>query len=73
MSLKKDMAKEIKKYRDFIYYYDAVNKCIEKATWCTSLNDYNHFFAEAHHVVPYTDWELNTKNVWKKSWRWRIL
>ena len=35
MSLKKDMAKEIKKYRDFIYYYDAVNKCIEKATWCT--------------------------------------
>lgn len=61
--LKKDMAKEIKKYQGRIFYYDEATKEILSANWIQSLDDYNHYECELHHVVPYTDWELNTKNV----------
>lgn len=61
--LKKDMAKEIKKYQGRIFYYDISARMVLPATWITSLDDYNHYECELHHVVPYTDWELNTKNV----------
>lgn len=61
--LKKDMAKEIKKYQGRIFYYDEATKEILPANWIQSLDDYNHYECELHHVVPYTDWELNTKNV----------
>lgn len=61
--LKKDMAKEIKKYQGRIFYYDQEKRQILPATWIQSLDDYNHYECELHHVVPYTDWELNTKNV----------
>ncbi len=61
--LKKDMAKEIKKYQGRIFYFDKSACAIFPAPWIQSLDDYNHYECELHHVVPYTDWELNTKNV----------
>lgn len=64
--LKKDMAKEIKKYQGRIYYFDESTKQILPANWIQSLDDYNHYEIELHHVVPYTDWEKNTKNVREK-------
>ena len=63
MMLKKDMAKEIKKYQGRIYYYEPSTHEILPAEWIHSLNDYNHYECELHHVVPYHDWEKNTKNV----------
>lgn len=63
ISQKKDMAKEIEKYQGYIYYYDETRKTILPAPWIQSLNDYNHYELELHHVVPYSDWENNTKNV----------
>lgn len=61
--LKKDMAKEIKKYQGRIYFYEQETKKIQPANWIQSLDDYNHYEFELHHVVPYTDWEKNIKNV----------
>ena len=63
MKSKKDMQLEIQKYQGRIYYYDEVDKQIYPANWVHSLEDYNHYGYEAHHIIPYTDWELNTKNV----------
>lgn len=63
MKSKKDMQLEIQKYQGRIYYYDEVDKQIYPAKWVHSLEDYNHYGYEAHHIIPYTDWELNTKNV----------
>lgn len=61
--LKKDMAKEIQKYQGKIYYYEQSTHQIYPANWIQSLDDYNHYEYELHHVVPFTDWELNIKNV----------
>ena len=72
--LKKIMNREIKKYIDHIYYLEerfdeAGNRLkphIGLAHWITSTKDYDHCSFELHHVVPFTDWEKNTKNVQKK-------
>lgn len=61
--IRKDMAKEIKKYRGHIYYFDIVTKQVLPAPWIENLDSYNHFECELHHYVPFTDWEHNTKNV----------
>lgn len=61
--IRKDMAKEIKKYAGHIYYFDIVIKQVLPAPWIDSLDSYNHFECELHHYVPFTDWEHNTKNV----------
>lgn len=61
--LKKDMQKEITKYQGHIYFYDDIAKKIFPAPWIQSLDDYNHAEYELHHVVPFTDWEKNTRNV----------
>ena len=58
-----NMNEEIKKYQGRIYYYERATRQIIKADWIRSTNDYNHYEGELHHVVPYTDWEKNTKNV----------
>lgn len=64
------MQKEINKYQGWIFYLeerkDKYNNrlapIIKPATWINSTKDYSHSL-ELHHVVPYTDWELNTRNV----------
>lgn len=61
--LRKDMAKEIKKYQGRIFYYEQKTHEILPAEWIKTLDDYNHYECELHHVVPYYDWEKNTKNV----------
>ena len=61
--LKKDMQKEITKYQGRIYYFDTVSKKIHPAPWIQTLADYDHSAYELHHVVPFTDWEKNTRNV----------
>lgn len=71
-----DMQKEIIKYQGRIFYFaaagvapatrsaeDEVTKDILPANWVKTLADYNHNYAELHHIIPYTDWELNTKEV----------
>lgn len=65
------MNNEIKKYANDIYYcelrYDSAGNVltphIGRADWINSTKDYDHCSFELHHVVPYTDWERNTKNV----------
>ncbi len=65
------MNNEIKKYSNDIYYcelrYDSAGNVltphIGRADWINSTKDYDHCSFELHHVVPYTDWERNTKNV----------
>lgn len=67
------MNNEIKEHINHIYYLEerfdsAGNRLtphIEKAYWINSTKDYDHISFEFHHVVPYTDWKLNTKNVQK--------
>lgn len=67
----KRMNKEIRKYQNMIYYFEerfdnAGNKItpyIGEAYWINSTKDYDHYSFELHHVVPYTDWERDTKNV----------
>lgn len=74
MKLKKDMQKEIQKYQGKIFYLkesvDQYGNCltptIEPAHWINSTADYCHCTFELHHVVPFTDWELNTGNVQEK-------
>lgn len=61
--LKKDMQKEIKKYIGKIFYFDVETKNIYPANWITSTSDYDHYSFELHHIVPFTDWEKNIKNV----------
>ena len=63
MAIKKDMQKEIAKYQGYIFYYEMSTRQIYPATWIQTLDDYNHLEFELHHVVPFTDWEKNTKNV----------
>lgn len=67
MQLKKDMQKEINKYQGSIYIYYKNTNTILSANWIKSLSDYNHYAYELHHVVPYTDWENNTKKVQSKT------
>ena len=65
----KNMNKEILKYS--IYYLElrkdeygnVLNPYIGNATWIKSTKDYDHTNFELHHVIPFTDWEKNTKNV----------
>lgn len=59
--LKKIMNEEIKKYKGEIYAF--VDGKIIKLPFIDNTNDYNHSTFEMHHYVPFTDWELNTKNV----------
>lgn len=67
------MNNEIKEHINHIYYLEerfdfAGNKLtphIDRAYWINSTKDYDHSSFELHHVVPYTDWKLNTKNVQK--------
>lgn len=61
--LHKNMNEEIKKYQGRIYYFDKISKKIYPANWIQTINDYNHYEYELHHVVPFTDWEKNTRNV----------
>ena len=61
--MRKDMQKEIKKYQGRIFYFDEVTKQVIPANWVKTLADYNHYYAELHHIIPYTDWENNTKGV----------
>ena len=61
--MRKDMQKEIEKYQGRIFYFDEVTKEILPANWIKTLEDYNHFIAELHHIIPYTDWETNAKDV----------
>lgn len=61
--MKMNMNNEIKKYQGQIYFYDRVEHTINSANWIESIDDYNHNSYELHHVVPYTDWEKNTKDV----------
>lgn len=72
---KKDMQKEIEKYRGKIFYLEErkdkygniLTPIIKPATWINSIKDYDHCTFELHHVVPFTDWELNTKDVQTKA------
>lgn len=67
---KKDMQKEIKKYQGRIFcleerkdkYGNLLAPVIKTANWITSTTSYSHD-CELHHVVPFTDWELNTGKV----------
>lgn len=59
--LKKIMNEEIKKYKGEIYAF--TDGKIIKLPFIDNTNDYNHSTFEMHHYVPFTDWELNTKNV----------
>ena len=59
----KNMQKEIEKYQGRIFYFDEVTKQVIPAEWIKTLADYNHTYAELHHIIPYTDWETNTKDV----------
>lgn len=67
------MNNEIKEHINRIYYLEerfdsAGNRLtphIDRAFWINSTKDYDHTSFELHHVVPYTDWKLNTKNVQK--------
>lgn len=61
--LHKNMNEEIKKYNGRIFYFDVNKKKIRRADWISSTADYDHYFFELHHVVPFTDWEKNTRNV----------
>ncbi len=61
--LHKNMNEEIKKYNGRIFYFDVNKKKIRRAEWIFSTADYDHNFFELHHVVPFTDWERNTRNV----------
>ncbi len=61
--LHKNMNEEIKKYNGRIFYFDVNKKKIRRADWIFSTADYDHNFFELHHVVPFTDWERNTRNV----------
>ena len=63
--LKKDMQQEIKKYQGYIFYFEQATREILPANWIKCLDDYNHCDFELHHIVPFTDWEKNTKNVQK--------
>lgn len=56
----KIMNNEIKNY-DVFFLHD--NGKLVQVFNVLSTTDYNHYFYEAHHFVPYTDWVLNTKNV----------
>lgn len=62
--LKKIMNEEIKKYKGEIYAF--TDGKIIKLPFIDNTNDYNHSTFEMHHYVPFTDWELNTKNVRSK-------
>lgn len=64
-ALKKVMNNEIKKYHGNIYYFDKNKREIFPVNIST-LYDYSHYELELHHVVPFTDWEKNTKNVQSK-------
>ena len=74
MRNKKIMNIEIKKYINHIYYLEERFDCagnrlephIGTAHWINSTSDYDHCSFELHHVVPFTDWELNTRNVREK-------
>ena len=67
--MRKIMNDEIKKYP--VYYLEERFDCagnkltpyIGKAYWIESTKDYDHCSFELHHIVPFTDWEKNTKNV----------
>lgn len=67
------MNNEIEEHINRIYYLaerfdlagNRLTPHIEKAYWINSTKDYDHTSFELHHVVPYTDWKLNTKNVQK--------
>lgn len=61
--LHKNMNEEIKKYQGRLYFFDKISKKIYPAEWIQSINDYNHYGYELHHVIPFTDWEKNTRNV----------
>ncbi len=71
--LKKDMQKEITKYKGHIYYFDVNSKQLLLADWIENLDSYNHFECELHHYVPFTDWERNTKNVRKLAKNNRLI
>lgn len=70
--MRKDFNKEISKWN--VYYLeerfdDAGNRLtphIKHAYWISSVRDYDHYSFELHHVIPFTDWENNTKNVREK-------
>ena len=60
----KIMNDEIQKYKGDIYA--VVNGKLVKMPFIDSTKDYDHMMFEMHHYVPFTDWELNTKNVRNK-------
>lgn len=60
----KIMNNEIQKYKGNIYA--VVNGKLVKMPFIDSTKDYDHMMFEMHHYVPFTDWELNTKNVISK-------
>lgn len=72
---RKNMQKEIEKYRGKIFYLEErkdryeniLTPAIKPAAWINSTKDYDHSIFELHHVVPFTDWELNTKDVQTKE------
>ena len=64
--MKMNMNNEIKKYQGQIYYFDRASHDIKPADWIENIDDYNHDTYQLHHVVPYTDWSKNTKNVQEK-------
>lgn len=71
--MRKSMNEEIQKYSTRIYcFIERKDKCgnllkpLIKPTYkINSTADYNHFEYELHHIVPFTDWEKNTKNIRK--------
>ena len=64
LRLIKIMNNEIQKYKGNIYA--VVNGKLVKMPFIDSTKDYDHMMFEMHHYVPFTDWELNTKNVRSK-------
>ncbi|MDD3238243.1 MAG: hypothetical protein PHV37_09130 [Candidatus Gastranaerophilales bacterium] len=57
----KIMNNEINKYPIFALTPEGTLEDVSSII--NSTDDYNHYLAELHHFVPYTDWEMNTKNV----------
>lgn len=56
---KKDMAKELEKYKDSVYCLTKSGKL--QKIWLNSLSDYNHSECELHHYIQYNAYIQNPK------------
>ncbi len=57
MHPKKDMAKELEKYKDRVFCLTKTGKL--QKIWLNSLNDYNHSKMHLHHYIEYSSYTGN--------------